>query len=182
MFAYCGNNPANFSDPSGLLFRNAFKFLEEWLFGTGEKKEYDEESGLSRKFKRSKKMRSIVDEAYQQFTDTGKLHFDGTCEFTSSDSLDLYLTAQNVSYTIDFTTEAHMEKRLYGFLVIEVQSYYTYARVKISDTYDFDLKDWNGVGNIMNNIACLSQGIFGIGTDYDWSAEYIVIYREDGKI
>ena len=44
MFAYCGNNPVNYSDPTGRMFRDwdlwsnqeAGKFFTEWYIGTDE--------------------------------------------------------------------------------------------------------------------------------------------------
>ena len=41
------------------------------------------------------------------------------------------------------------------------------VEIEIWDTYDFDLKEWNGFGNIVNNIAALLH-CFDVGNDYDW--------------
>ena len=46
------------------------------------------------------------------------------------------------------------------------------ATVLVYDEYDFDnLREWDGFGNIMNNIA-YEYHMLGGGHDYEWSATY----------
>lgn len=45
------------------------------------------------------------------------------------------------------------------------------ATVTVHDTYDFDLKEWDGFGNWMNNLAYVYH-IFGGGNDFEWFATY----------
>lgn len=37
---------------------------------------------------------------------------------------------------------------------------------------DFDLKKWNGFGNILNNLAYLAHELLCVGNDFDWEVTY----------
>ena len=173
MFGYCGNNPVIHCDPTGKFFV-AMGRLFDWIFGDGEE-EFDDSSAITKKIEKSELMSKIVDNAYEQYKATGQTFFEDNAEFTPDNSLDLYLSLQHFHYTVTISTKSVTEKYLCGFIVREIKTHYVYATVTITDTYDFDMKEWSGVGNILNNIACLLQQNAGIGSDYDIKIKYDVI-------
>ena len=61
------------------------------------------------------------------------------------------------------TKEVRTTKRLF----FNYSEEHYIVEIEIWDTYDFDLKEWNEFGNIVNNIAALLH-CFEVGNDYDW--------------
>ena len=68
MFAYCGNNPVCRVDPTGRFFLPvAIDLIEEWLIGDGSDKQYGEDDEISKKLKKHKKTRNVVDKAIEDY-------------------------------------------------------------------------------------------------------------------
>lgn len=114
----------------------------------------------------------MIDESITKYYATGQTTFSGTGELLPSDSLDLYLSTQHFSYEIVISTRTYTKKTLLGFIIWEQTITERYATVTVIDTYDFDMKPWTGLGNILNNLACLAHDHLGIGRDYEWEASY----------
>lgn len=95
-----------------------------------------------------------------------------TSEFNASkDGLDLYLSAQHFSYEIVVTKETRaVYHPIFTYLMLGYEERYV-ATVRAWDIYDFDLKSWDGFGNILNNMAYIAHQ-FEIGEDYFWDATY----------
>ena len=168
MFAYCNNNPVRHIDSLGLFpLRAARDLLDKWVFEDEDEYYFDERSKITKSLKKSKKMETIIQNAIEAAKD-GQPVTSGEGEFTASDDgWDLYLSTQHFSYTI--TVEK--QERTIGLFKKRDQVRYV-AVVEVSDTYNFDkIREWNGIGNILNNGAYIAHG-FGFGTDYEWSATY----------
>ncbi len=167
MFVYCLNNPIMNVDYTGCYpLKAAFEFLSTWLFGDGSTQYYSEDSRIVKKLKKSSKMQGIIDSAidnYKNGIDTPP----GTGEFTSDDGYELYLSTQHFSYEITVTEET----RTKGFWFWKREQKRYTATVVVHDVYNFDsYREWNSLGNIMNNLA-YAYSFIG-GNDYEWYATY----------
>ena len=165
MFAYCGNNPANMVDANGCWpLKLPFDFLERWLNGDGSDVHYGEDSKLAKSLRYSFPVLFIIADAIKNYDETGTSISSGTIEFTPDQGgLSLYLSIQHCNYRVTVTKEIQTRKLLF----FKYPEEHYIVQMEIWDTYDFDLKEWNGFGNIVNNIAALLH-CFDVGNDYDW--------------
>ena len=169
MFAYCLNNPIIYTDTTGCYpFEAAFEFLEEWLTGDGTTQRYSGKARIVKKLKKSKKMKAHIKTAIENYKN-GQSTTTGTDEFTAGDDgYELYLSTQHFDYTITVTEET----RTAGSLWWKHEEVRYIATVTVHDTYNFDtLREWDGFGNIMNNIAYIYHFLGG-GKDFEWYATY----------
>ena len=169
MFAYCLNNPIIYTDTTGCYpFEAAFEFLEEWLTGDGTTQRYSGKARIVKKLKKSKKMKAHIKTAIENYKN-GQSTTTGTDEFTAGDDgYELYLSTQHFDYTITVTEET----RTAGSLWWKHEEVRYIATVTVHDTYNFDtLREWDGFGNIMNNLAYIYHFLGG-GKDFEWYATY----------
>ena len=172
MFAYCYNNPVNMIDADGYWAIDlALEFLKRWLGDDGSKVYYDEDSKVSKKLKYSTLMfYAIV--AIQQYEETGDRTLSGSLEFTPEDGgIDLYLSIQQCEYEITVTRET----RTRNFLFFKYSQERYIVHVEVWDEYDFDMKEWNSLGNILNNTAAILHCL-GVGADYEWRASFSYVF------
>ena len=174
MYAYCANNPIMNVDPTGHFFEVVLERLFDWLLGTGQDRTYSDFSHISQALRQSDKMQTIANNAYEEYKKTGETYFSGTGEFTSADGLNLYLSTQHFSYSIEFFKETKTEYIFTGLFIYEQPVVKEYAIVTVYDIYDFHMKSWDDWGNIVNNLAALAHEYLGIGRDYEWKAYYRV--------
>ena len=196
MFAYCENNPITRSDPTGYLsvvsiggfivgviggvvvgagieviegLEAAFDLLSTWIVGDGSSQIYLDGSPIVEALQDSPKMDGHIQNAINRYESGGAAAYYGTDEFTpTEDGANLYLSTQHFSYFIAVTTE----KRFRGFWDQNCKQERTVATVYVYDTYDFDPKAWNGIGNVLNNLAYYLNYYGGTGNDYYWCAAY----------
>lgn len=169
MFVYCLNNPVNYADDSGYYpLETAFDFLERWLSGDGSDQEFTEQDQVTKKIKKSSQMQSAIDNAIEQYKD-GQLPKSGSLHFTPDNGgYELYLGIQHCSYSITVTEET----KTTGLWFWKKEKTRYVATVVVSDIYNFDeIRDWNSVGSIANNIAYI-YNLLGGGHDYEWTATF----------
>jgi hypothetical protein len=177
MFVYCLNNPVNGCDPFGtFVFPVAEELLDTWLEGDGSDQYYDEDSKISRKLKRQKKIKNIYKQALASYQsgESKATWGTGSVYLGEDDSVDLFLAIRNCSYEIEITEK----RRTVGWLIKREQVKYI-VTITVSDTYNFDKQKWDSAGNVLNNIARISHEYFGVGTDYTWKA--VVTYETGWK-
>ena len=165
-------------DPSGYFLETAIEMLKTWLYGNGESQTYKEGSNFVEAVKESTKMDKIIKTAVRDYIDTGDWFCDGTVNFNTDDGLDLYLSTHSASYEITVSEVTRNISFSIGGYNINIKETWYIASVKISDLYNFDMKKWESAGNILNNLAAVAHNNIGIGTDYYWTAEYSVKYKE----
>ena len=173
MFVYCLNNPINGCDPFGtFVFPIAEELLEIWLEGDGSDQHYDEDSKLSRKLRRQKKIKDIYMQALASYQsgESKDAWGKGSVYLGADDSLDLFLAIRWCVYEIEITEE----RRTVGWFNKREQVKYT-VTITVSDTYNFDNQKWDSAGNVLNNIARISHEHFDVGEDYQWKA--VVTYE-----
>ena len=73
-----------------------------------------------------------------------------------------------------FSYQIYVERqtRTSGILFWKQRQERYVATVTVYDEYDFDLKEWKGIGNTLNNIARILHIGMGVGRDYKWTAVY----------
>ena len=177
MFAYCANNPINLLDPSGAFFLDAaFELLNQWLNGVEDEVSFAVDSAISKAMHKSKKLKEIAEKALDEFKKTGKSTSSGYGEFTADeDGWNLYLSTQHFYYDVTVRYEYEIRDEIWS-LLFGLTTPVRYERyvvtIVITDIYNFDnLRDWDGVGNCLNNIAYLAH-ILGTGHDYTWDVQY----------
>ena len=176
MFTYCLNNPINGADPTGhLFFPIAEKMLEEWLEGDGTNQHYGEESMLSKKLKKQKKFQDIYKNALTKYLagEDEDSWNSGSVYLGANDDLDLFLAVRRCNYKIVITEERRTNRVLFW----ESDEIRYVVTITVSDRYDFTEQPWDGVGNILNNIAWLVHVTYDVGEDYDWDA--VFTYKTD---
>ena len=169
MFAYCVNNPINHIDSFGSYpLQIPVDFLKRWINGDGSKQEFDEQDNVTKKIRESEQMQIAISNAIEQYK-SGQTPNPGTLHFTPDDGgNDLYLSIQHCSYSIVVTEET----RTTGFWFWKKEQIRYVVIVEVSDIYDFDeIRDWNSVGSIANNMAYIYH-LFGGGNDYEWTATF----------
>lgn len=174
MYAYCNNNPVLYTDSAGCYpLQTAFEFLDRWLTGDGSKQEFTDRDQLTRKIKKSSQMQNAITEAVKQYQD-GQMSASGTLNFTPDNGgYELYLGIQHCLYTINVTTET----KTTGFWFWKQEKKRYVATVVISDTYDFDeIRDWNSLGSIANNLAYIYH-LLGGGHNYEWTATFTQVTK-----
>ena len=142
--------------------------LDRWLMEEDEKHLYGKRSRIVKLLKESPKMQKHVAEAIEN-KKNGKLTTSGDDEFTAAeDGWELYLSTQHYRYVIDVKEET----RTIGTWLWKKEQVRYIATVVVYDTYNFDtLREWNSLGNILNNGAYIAHA-FGVGNDYTWYAAY----------
>lgn len=169
MFAYCNNNPVIYTDILGdLPLPTAFDFLDRWFNGDGSEQNFGDDSNIVKALKKSNKMRSLIDQAIENFK-SGISNEPGSAEFThEEDGWDLYLSTQHFNYEIDVVEET----RTKGFWFWKHEEVRYTATVVVYDVYNFDnLRSGFSLGNILNNGAYILN-VLGVGNDYEWYATY----------
>ena len=110
--------------------------------------------------------------AIKEFEETGNRTLPGSLEFTPEDGgIDLYLSIQHCDYEITVTRET----RTRNFLFFKYSQERYIVHVEVWDEYDFDMKEWNSIGNILNNTATILHRL-GVGTDYEWRASFSYVF------
>ena len=165
MFTYCLNNPVNMVDTNGHLpLTLPLDFLKRWLNGDGSDVNYGEDSKIANSLRYSFPVLHLIADAIKNYDETGISTSSGTIEFTPDQGgVSLYLSIQHCNYKLTVTKEVRTTKRLF----FNYSEEHYIVEIEIWDTYDFDLKEWNGFGNIVNNIAALLH-CFDVGNDYEW--------------
>ena len=157
-----------YTDATGCYpLQTAFEFFDKWLNGDGEEENYSKDSRIVKLIKKSKKMKAYIQLAIANF-EAGQSVTTGYGEFTrEEDGDELYLSTQHFDYTITIVKEF----RTVGFFRPREMMCYR-ATITVHDTYNFDsLREWEGFGNVMNNLAYIYH-VFGGGNDFEWSATY----------
>ena len=170
MFAYCNNNPIRYVDKTGMfLWPAAQEMLSTWLNGDGSAQFYGEKSKLVKALKKSTIMNEIITSAINNCRKTGTNSFSDSVKFTSSDSMDLYLSIRRCEYTITIKEEY----RTIGFWMWKIHQKRYVATIVLSDFYNFDgIEPWDSFGRICNNGAFILHNVFAVGMDYKWTAKY----------
>ena len=165
MFAYCNNNPVIFSDPSGELV--SVDILDIWTSGNGEDMYFDEKSNISKKLKKSRIIKGIINAEIEKM-ENGEEYGSGTVTFTSEEP-DLWLGIRAASYTMTISKET----RERGFWFLKHNESRYVVDVIIYDTYNFNFgsETGDGIGSILNNIGFYAQEM-GLGTEYKWEAYF----------
>ena len=173
LFAYCGNNPILRYDPNGKAFLSiARNLLKTWLTGDGSKKVFTKGTALVKALRKNTQMQNHVNTAISNYKiDSTNSTYSGTVHFQpSTDGMDLYLGVQHANVSISVSKET----RTTGVWFWKKTQERYVATVTLTDSYDFDnLRTWRTVGSILNNGAFLAHEYMGVGTDYDFSANYI---------
>lgn len=121
-------------------------------------------------------MQSCIDNEIEMFKQNGADLIDvQTINFTSNTGWDAYLAVGACSYYIDVRRETIWRCDYYfrGDIQFEVYTEERYvASVIVFDTYNFDEKPNDSIGNVLNNIARFAHDKGGIGLDYTWQAAY----------
>ena len=158
-----------YTDSTGCYpLQTAFELLNTWLLDDEEVQYYSKGSRIVKQLKKSKQMQSYIDSAIDNYKEGQSLTI-GTGEFKAEeDGYELYLSTQHFDYTIS----VEEEKRTVGFWLWKHEEKRYTATAIVHDKYNFDaFREWDGFGNIMNNLA-YAFSIFGGGNDYDWYANY----------
>ena len=80
------------------------------------------------------------------------------------------MAAQHCNYSITVITETKET----GFWFFKKKKTRYVASVTVYDTYDFnEIREWTGLGNILNNGAFLAHEYLDIGADYGWEIYYV---------
>ena len=147
----------------------AVELLYIWLTGNGEDQYFGQWSRMVRVLKKSDTMNSLIESAIDTYISTGKSFFADTHEFKADSGEDeLYLSTQHFKYEITIAQET----RTAGILWWKHEEARYTANVTVYDKYNFDkIREWEGFGNIMNNLA-YTYHVLGGGNDYDWYATY----------
>ena len=174
MFAYCLNNPVCHADPSGHMV--AFDMFIQALDGDGSDQEYDDESELAKKLKKSHALLQLFEENVEKFIASNAKDYciyHGTFSTYSGTTFadkDLALSVGAANYTMTITKET----RTAGFLWIKQEQTRYVATVIVHDIYDFtEWRDGSSFGSIMNNIAYIGQ-IMGYIKAYRWQAVFTI--------
>ncbi len=169
MFAYCHNNPVNFSDPDGQIpFKVAIKLLLNFFFGKGKDVKYNNNSSVSKKIKKSSTMKNLINNEVKNYSEKGNYNKSSSVTFTSKEP-DLWLGVRNASYEIDI----QLETKEIGFGSFKKNLTRYVVNVKVSDIYDFNKgnEKGDGIGSILNNAGYWMQEN-NLGTEYYWEANY----------
>ena len=174
MFTYCNNKPVSNVDPTGHMI--AYDMFEEAIFGDGSRKEYDEDSKLSKALAKSKALQTEFEENLAKFIDSGAIMYGtyfGSISTYDGETLsekDLALSVGAARYIMTITREHQTS----GFLWWKKEEVRYVATIIISDVYDFtEWRNDSSFGSIMNNLALIGQ-IVGLVKPYHWSAEVVI--------
>lgn len=160
------------SDPHGQL---ALRFFLDAFMGTGEKRNYRNNSRFANALKKStavlnefEKRRRILDAsgATQMLCKSSISLYENE---TANDK-DLSLTVGQADYMMQITKET----RTIGILRWKKEQTRYVAEVKMWDSYDFT--EWfpgRSFGAVMNNIAAIGQFV-GVIIPYDWEVNFTI--------
>lgn len=150
---------------------SAIELFFNWLFGNGQDKIYDENSEVVNDLRKSRKMNSLIQSAFDNYYDNELSFTKGTDVFTTEDGHDLHYAINKFRYTISIDRET----RTRGFWFWKRKETRLVATVTVSDFYNFDeSNNEKTIGTILNNIAFVYHNVFGGGEDYEFSAIYTV--------
>ena len=147
----------------------AEELLMIWLSGNGEDQEFDQDSFIAKKFRRSKIMKGAIKQAIEQYKQTGNTKvIGGEITFDSSEP-DLWLGVRKANYNLLISEE----EKTWDLLLFRVTVARYVVVVTVYDYYNFNKGDevGDGLGSDLNNIG---YGLheMGLGKDYSWTASY----------
>ena len=167
MFAYCNNNPVNYSDDNGNAPLKVARFLFTYfIFGGGKNLILNNFSFVSRALKRSKTMKNKINEEIEKYK-KGEEYGKGDVIFQKKEP-DLWLGVRKADYELTIKEETKET----GLFKKKEKTRYV-VNVKVYDTYDFNVGDetGDGLGSYLNNFGYWMQEN-NLGKVYYWEAHY----------
>ena len=169
-YAYAGNSPVVYCDPTGEL-SVAFDLLQDAFLVGGKKQDYSSRISFKNTFYESPTMQGIVDEHLREFKEAGVKEkiYTGTVSFYDNPwDLDLQLGVGLGNYSMTITEGTKTIGVLWWKKEVTVYN----ITITISDRYDFDnYREATSLGSILNNWGCDRQQD-GSLVPFEWMLTY----------